>query len=49
MRNQQKDENLIKNAQTNEDYSIQNYHEADKKYSLIFRNCKIMVLQKIEN
>ena len=35
VQNQLKDKNLIKNAQTNKDDFIQNFHCADKKYSLI--------------
>ena len=35
MQYQQKDEELIKIAHNNKDYSIQNFHGADKKYTLI--------------
>ena len=35
MQNQQKDKDLITIVQTNKDYSIQNIHGFNKKYSLI--------------
>ena len=41
MQNQQKDKKLIESAQNNKDYSIQNFHVADKKYSLICKNRKL--------
>ena len=43
MQNQQKDKDLIKIAQNNKDYSIQNFHGADKQYSLICENCKTVI------
>ena len=49
MQNQQKDKELIKIAQNNKDYSIQNFHGADKKYSLICKNCKIVIPKQLEN
>ena len=48
MQNQQKDKDLIKIAQTYKDYSILNFHEADKKYSFISKNCKIMIPKLLE-
>ena len=48
MRNQQKDKELIKIAQNNKDYSIQNFHGADKKYSLICKNRKIVIPKQLE-
>ena len=49
MQNQQIDKELIKIAQTNKDHSIQNFHGADRKYSLIFRNHKIVIPKQLEN
>ena len=49
MQMQQKDKVLIKIAQTNKDYSIQNFHGANKKYSLIFfksQNCDPQIIRK---
>ena len=43
MRNQHKDKDLINIAQSSIDYSIQNFHGANKKYSLICKNCKIVI------
>ena len=43
MQYQQKDKDLIKIAQNNKDNSIQNFYGANKKYSLICRNCKIVI------
>ena len=48
MRNQQNDEELIKFAQNNKDYSIQNIHGANKKYFLICQNCKIVIPKQLE-
>ena len=48
MQYQQKDKELIKIAQTNKDYSIQNFHRADKKYSLICKNRKIVIPKQLE-
>ena len=45
---QQKDKNLIKIAHTNKDYSIQNFHEAYKKYSLICINLNIVIHKLLE-
>ena len=42
IRNQQKDKELIKIAQTNKDYFMQNFHGADKKYLFICRNYKFI-------
>ena len=36
MQNHKKDKDLIKIVQNNKDYSIQNFHWLDKKYSLLF-------------
>ena len=44
-----KDKDLIKIAQTNKDYSIQNSHMANKTYSLVCRNCKIVIPKQLEN
>ena len=38
MQHQQKGKELIKIAQTNKDYPVQIFHEADMKYSLICKN-----------
>ena len=43
MQNQQKDEELIKTAQNNKDYSIQNLYWADNIYSSLCKNCKIVI------
>ena len=48
MRYQQKDQELIKIAQSNKDYSVQHFHGADKKYSLICRNRKIVIPKQLE-
>ena len=47
MQYQQKDKELIKIAQNNKDYSIQNIYGADKKYSLICSNRKIMIPKQL--
>ena len=39
---------MITIAQNNKDYSIQNIHGDDKKYSLIYKNCKIVSLKQLE-
>ena len=44
MQNEQKDRDLIKMVQNNKDFSIQNFHGADKKYSLI---CDPQTIRKI--
>ena len=38
----------MKIAQNDKDYSIQNFHEADKKYSLICKNRKIVIHKQLE-
>ena len=43
MRYQQKDKDLIKIAQNNKDNSIQNFQGANMKYSLLCKNCKIVI------
>ena len=48
MRYQQKDRKLIKIAQTIKDYSVQNCNGADKKYSFIGRNRKIVIPKQLE-
>ena len=48
MQYQQKDEEMIIIAQNNKDDSIQNFHGADKKYSLIYKNCKIVIPKQLE-
>ena len=48
MQNQQKDRELIKIAQTNKDYSIQNFHGPDKKCSLICKIRKIVIPKQFE-
>ena len=45
MLNQQKDKDLIKIAQNNKDYSIQNFHRAD---IFIRKNLKIVIPKQIE-
>ena len=46
--NQQKDKELIKIAKNNKDYSIQNFYGINKKYSLIYRNSKIVIPKQLE-
>ena len=48
MRNQQKDKEQINIAQNNKYYSIQNFQGADKKYSLICRNRKIVIPKQLK-
>ena len=48
MQYQQKDKKLIKITQNNKDNSIQNFHGADKKYSLICKNHKILIPKQLE-
>ena len=48
MQYQQKDQELVKIAQSNKDYSVQYFHGADKKYSLIYRNRKIVIPKQLE-
>ena len=38
----------MKITTTQKDYFIQNFHMADKQYSLISRNCKIMIPKQLE-
>ena len=45
--NQQKNTDSIKTAQYNKDYSIQNFDGVDKKYYLIFKNCKIVIPKQL--
>ena len=47
-RNQQIDMDLINIAHSNKDYSMKNFHEADKKYYLICKNRKIMIPKQLE-
>ena len=47
MQNQQKDKELIKIAQNNKDYSIQKFHGANKKYSIICKNRKIVIPKQL--
>ena len=49
MQYQQIDKELIKIAQTNEDYSIQNFQWPNKKYSLLCRNSKIVIPKQLDN
>ena len=48
MQNQQKDKEFIKIVQNNKDYSVQNFHGASKKYSLICKNRKIVIPKQLE-
>ena len=48
MRQQQKHKELIKIAQNNKDYSIQNFHGADKKYSFLCKIRKIVIPKQLE-
>ena len=48
MRNQQDNKDLIKIAQNNRDYSMQNFHGANKKYSLICKNRLIVIPKQLE-
>ena len=48
MQHQQKEKDLIKIAQTNKGYSIQNFQGANKKYSLICKNSKIVIIKQLE-
>ena len=48
MQNQQKDKELISIAQNERNYSIQNFHGANTKYSLICKNHKIVILKQLE-
>ena len=48
MHNQRKDKELIKIAQINEDYSIQNFYRANKKYFLIRKNRNIVIPKQLE-
>ena len=43
VQNQEKDKDLIKIAQNNKDNSKQNFHGADEKYALIYKNRKIVI------
>ena len=49
MRNQQKDKNLINIAQNYKDYSIHNFHGADKKFSLIPKQSEKQVAEWYQN
>ena len=48
MQYQQNDKSLIETAELNKDYSIKYFHVADKKYSLICRNHKIVIAKLLE-
>ena len=48
MQNQQNDKELIKITKNNKDYSIQNFHEVDKKYSLVCKNRKVVISKQLE-
>ena len=48
MQNHQKDKELINIVQNNKDYTIQNFHGADKKYSLICKNHKKMIPKQLD-
>ena len=48
MQYQQKDKELIKIAQNNKDYFIQNFHGTNKKYYLICKNRKIVISKQLE-
>ena len=48
MQNQQKYEELIIITHMNTDYSIQNFHGNNKKYSLICINLKIVIPKQLE-
>ena len=48
MPNHHKDKELIKITKRNKNYSIQNFHLANKKYSLIGNNRKIVILNQLE-
>ena len=48
MQDQQNDKDLLKIAQNSKDYSIQNFHGADKKYSLICKNRKIVIPKQLQ-
>ena len=48
MRSQQKDTTLIKTAKADNNYSLKHFHGADKKYSLICRNNKIVIPEELQ-
>ena len=48
MRYQQNDRPLIETDKLSKDYSIQHFHGADKKYSLICRNHEIVIHKLLE-
>ena len=48
MQYQQNDKELIKIAQNNKDYSVQNFHGTNKKYSLTCKNCNIVIPKQLE-
>ena len=48
MQNQQKDKDVLKIAQNKKNYSIQNFHGADNKYSLMCKNRKIVIPKQLE-
>ena len=48
MRYQQLDKPLIKLAKNDKNYSIKQFHGADKKYSLICRKHKIVIPKQLE-
>ena len=49
MLNQLKHKELKKITQNNKDYSIQNFHRANEKYSLICKNRKIVIPKQLAN
>ena len=48
-RQQKSDKDWIKIAQTNKDYSIQNFHGANMKYSVIYRNRENVISKQLES
>ena len=48
MKYQQKDKNFIKISQINKDHAIQNFHGANKKYSLIYKYRKIVIYKQLK-
>ena len=48
MRNQLKDKELIKNGQNDKDYSKQNLHGSDKKYSVICSSQNFVIHNQLD-
>ena len=48
MKSQQQDKTLIETAKLDKKYSIKHFHGADKKYSLICRNNKIVIPKDLQ-